>query len=171
MARKAPTGVRLSATSSRQTGTTEWFRASSRNERRGRGSPSPWRAGRAPPRPGRDPVSLTGEDRRTGGGNSSSPRCDRRPRPSWSTVTSTASPSQSYAADLHPLAIAGGLPLAPVLLPAPAPKPGAAGCQGAAQGLDDPSRRASRRPGSWRPARSPPRAPCRQSAPLRAARR
>ncbi len=124
IARKAPTGVRLSATSSRQTGTTEWRRARSRNDARS-GHP-----GGAPS----SPAPLTGR---------SAERAVKA-----GPIAGVARPA-TFLVDrdqqcvgvavvcrrLHPLAVPGGLALAPVLLAAAAPEPAPAGSQGTAQRL------------------------------------
>ena len=123
--RKAPTGVRLSATSSRQTGTTEWSRASSAEQPEVRQPPGRPASARRHLGPGASRSRSRRPGRRSGGESSSSSPVWQAPRPSWSTVIKQGVAVAVVSRRPHPLAIARGLALAPVLLAAAAPEPAA----------------------------------------------
>ena len=132
MARNAPTGVRLSAISSRQTGTTEWLRHSSQTKP-GQGRPARSRRASRP------------SGQRPGGGHAGRRRSWRWKQlqsPVWQAPAALLVDGDQQCVAVavigrrpHPLAVAGGLALAPVLLPAPAPEPGASGGEGTPQRL------------------------------------
>ena len=130
--RKAATGVMVSATSSRHTGTMRWRAARDAERRSGPGPLGRPPAGRA---------HWSGADGLRGGRRAEGPVeagavagvAGPGPRLVHLDQQRVAVAVVADAPDV--LTVARRLPLAPELLPAPAPEPGAPGLEGAAEGL------------------------------------